>query len=223
MGRKVDGDMHIVPPNKQPVERWYPGAPASPPGSLDELLWCIKNVHKTKGPAAEMRATGSHWAMSEASVTPGDMIETATPVHEGGSDQTKPRLNRVLYDVIPDCLTDEARRFFFYGQNVPVFNPNLLVDPTKVYLVHVEAGMRVHELYSYIDRRQRAVCTREHGVQGLAGDRGDAAAAQLFRPVGRRDHGRGGRGRPSLAWPRRGRMAAMLQPVPSTIWSWPCI
>jgi hypothetical protein len=156
--RKVDGDMHIVPPDKQPIERWYPGAPTSPPGSFDDLLWCVKNVHKTKGPVAEMRATGSHWAMSEAAVTPGDMIETATPVHEPGSDQTKPRLNRVLYDVIPKCLTDEARRFFFYSQNVPVFDPTLLVDTTKLYLFHVEAGIRIHELYSYIDG------DNEHGV-----------------------------------------------------------
>jgi hypothetical protein len=149
--RKTDGDMHVMPPGKQPVQRWYPGSPSEQPGSLDHLLWCIKNIHVTKGPVAEMRATGSHWAMSEASVTPGDMIETATPVHEKFSDQSKPRLNRVLYDVIPDCLTDEARRFFFYGQKVPVFDPSAPVDPTKIYLFHVEAGIRIFELYSYID------------------------------------------------------------------------
>jgi len=75
--RKVDGDMHVEPPDKQPATRWYPGSSSAKPGSLDELLWCVKNV-AAKGPEAEMRATGSHWAMSEASVTPGDMIETAT-------------------------------------------------------------------------------------------------------------------------------------------------
>jgi len=73
--RKVDGDMHVEPPDKQPATRWYPGSSSAKPGSLDELLWCVKNV-AAKGPEAEMRATGSHWAMSEASVTPGDMIET---------------------------------------------------------------------------------------------------------------------------------------------------
>jgi hypothetical protein len=148
--RKVDGDMHIEPPDKQPETRWYPGSANAKPGSLDELLWCVKNV-RARGPVAETRATGSHWAMSEASVTPGDMIETATPTHEQGSDQSKPRLNRVLYDVIPDCMTAVARRFFFYAQNVPEFDPNALVDPTKIYLFHVEAGIRIYELYSYID------------------------------------------------------------------------
>jgi hypothetical protein len=69
--RKTDGDMHIVPPEKQPVQRWYPGAPTGQPGSLDAVLSVITHVHVSKGPAAEMRATGSHWAMSEASVTPG--------------------------------------------------------------------------------------------------------------------------------------------------------
>ena len=77
------------------------------------------------------------------------MIETSTPVHENFSDQSKPRLNRVLYDVIPDCLTDDARRFFFYGQKVPVFDPAAAIDPTKTYLFHVEAGIRIYELYSY--------------------------------------------------------------------------
>jgi hypothetical protein len=142
--RKVDGDMHVMPPEKQPRERWYPG-------TLDELLWCVKRVRDEMGPVAELRTTGSHWAMSEASVTLGDMLETATPVHEADGNQAAPRLNHVLYDVIPSCLTPEARRFFFYAQPVPVFDPNVPINPTAVYLFHVEAGIRLHELYSYID------------------------------------------------------------------------
>jgi hypothetical protein len=141
--RKVDGDLHILPPTEQPKKRWYPG-------SLEELLWCIKHVHFEEGPSAEARATGSHWAMSHASVTPGHMIETATPVHEKDGNQFEPRLNKVLYDVIPSCLTAEAYRFFRY-QPVKVFDPKIPVNTLQNYLFHVEAGMRIHELYSYID------------------------------------------------------------------------
>jgi hypothetical protein len=139
--RKVDGDMHIEPPDKQPETRWYPGSASAKPGSLDELLWCVKNV-RDKGPVAEMRATGSHWAMSEASVTPGDMIQTATPVHEPGSDQSKPRLNRVLYDVIPDCMTAAARRFFFYAQNVPESGSGLSLIKRTSNSPHERTGSR---------------------------------------------------------------------------------
>lgn len=142
--RKIDGDMHVPPPPAyQPVRRWYPA-------TLEELIWCVRNHYETAGPMAESRACGSHWAPSYASVTPGQMFETATPVHEPGSDQMAARLNNVLYDVIPECLTAEAFRVF-KGQDVPAFDASALVDETKNYLFHVEAGMRIHELYAYID------------------------------------------------------------------------
>lgn len=176
--RKVDGDMHVVPPSKQPRERWYPS-------TLDELLSCVKRVRDQRGPVAEMRATGSHWAMSEASVSPGDMIETATPKHESDGDQAAPRLNHVLYDVIPDCLTVVARRFFFYSQKVPVFDPTVPIDPTAIYLFHVEAGMRIHELYSYIDGdnehgEHRSMASRV--AQEIVGVGGAPPARSYFGP-----------------------------------------
>ena len=142
--RKTDGDMHIPPPNYQPAKRWYPA-------TLDELLWCVQSHHLAAGPVSEARATASHWAMSHASVTPGRMFETATPVHEPGSDQQAARLNNVLYDVIPTCLTEDANHFFRRLQQVHVFDPKVTVNESEVYLFHVEAGMRIHELYSYID------------------------------------------------------------------------
>jgi hypothetical protein len=142
--RKVDGDMHVMPPGKQPQKRWYPG-------TLDELLCCIRHVHEEEGPVSEAKASGSHWAMSNASVTPGNMIETATPVHEKDGDQTKARLNKVLYDVIPRCLTPDAYGFFRRQQMVPRFDPKAPFNPLHNYIFHVEAGIRLHELYSYLD------------------------------------------------------------------------
>jgi hypothetical protein len=141
--RMVDGDMHVPPPAYQPVKRWYPA-------TLNQLLWCVRNHQQKFGPEAEAKAPGSHWAMSYTAVTPGEMFETSTPVHEKDGDQTAARLNNVLYDVIPACLTQEAWAHF-KRQQVHVFNPTVAVDETQNYLFHVEAGTRIYELYSYID------------------------------------------------------------------------
>src|SRR5512145_3277906 len=107
------------------------------PSTLDELLCCIRHVHEEDGPAAEAKPSGSHWAMSETSVTSGNMIETSAPVHEKEGDQTKPRLNEVLYDVIPRCLTPDAYGFFRRTQMVAPFNPKAPADTQQHYIFHV--------------------------------------------------------------------------------------
>ena len=146
--RKTDGDMHVVGASEQPQRRWYPG-------TIDDLLDIVTNEMK-KGPPTNPQAhiCGSHWAMSKAAVTAGQMIESSTPVHETGSDQTAPRLNHVLYNVIPDCMTAQAKRAFL-NQGVTTFNatvaPAFWPAPMKFYLFHVESGMRIYELYSLID------------------------------------------------------------------------
>jgi hypothetical protein len=141
--RKLDGDMHVPPPAYQPAKRWYPA-------TLDELLWCVRNHYEKAGPVSEARSTGSHWGISYISVTPGEMMETATPVHEADGNQLAARLNNVLYDVIPSCLTEEAWAFF-KRQQVHVFNPKLPVNTLQNYLFHVECGTRIYELYAYVD------------------------------------------------------------------------
>jgi len=78
------------------------------------------------------------------------MFERSTPVHEKDGDQTAARLNNVLYDVVPSCLTQDAWAHF-KRQQVHVFNPKLDVIEEQNYLFQVEAGTRIYELYSYID------------------------------------------------------------------------
>ena len=145
--------MHVVA--EQPQMRWYPA-------TLDELLWIVKKRFKEKPPVTpESHVCGSHWAMSKTAVTTGQMIETSTPVHEDGGDQAAPRLNHVLYDVIPKCMTEEAKNAFRH-QDVQTFNPAVKPDfwptPMKFYLFHVESGMRIYELYSITETR----CARWH-------------------------------------------------------------
>jgi len=140
--RKLDGDMHIVP--EQPLQRLYPT-------NLDQVVESVNRaINPPLGGQPQARAIGSHWGISHTGVTTGYMIETATPVHEADGDQTAKRLNEPRYDVIPDCLTPEALRFF-YAQNVPAFNPAVMPTHQEIYLFHVEAGMRIHELYALLD------------------------------------------------------------------------
>ena len=144
--RKTDGDMHVVA--EQPQTRWYPG-------TLDELLWIVTKRFEEAPPVnVQSHVCGSHWAMSKTAVTPGQMIETSTPVHEEDGDQAAPRLNHVLYDVIPKCMTQAAKSAFL-RQDVQIFNPLVAPDfwptPMKFYLFHVESGMRIYELYSFSD------------------------------------------------------------------------
>ena len=135
--RLLDGD--FVP--EQPQLRLYPG-------NLAESFDCLRDVlhpHPDKF-ISEARAIGSHWCISDAGVTPGYMIETASP----DGDQSAPRLNQVLYEVVPACLTAQALRFFT-AQYVPPFNSSVPPDLHEIYLFHVQAGMRIYELYSALD------------------------------------------------------------------------
>ncbi len=169
--RKTDGDLYVVGDEEQPQQRWYPG-------TLDELLWILTKQDPPVSTEAHM--CGSHWALSHAAVTHGQMIESSTPVHEGDGDQASPRLNKVLYDVIPACMTDIAKMAFI-RQDVKAFDPNVVPTfwpaPMKFYLFHVEAGIRVYELYSFIDsgvdgtdERSLAHYVEKHRPPGLLTD-----------------------------------------------------
>ena len=86
--RKHDGDNPAVPPG--PELRCYPT-------SLDELMQVVASAEtgdprKTK----EVRASGSHWALSKAAVTSRLAAETQAP------ENVAERLNKTLYDVVPD-------------------------------------------------------------------------------------------------------------------------
>ena len=78
------------------------------------------------------------------------MIETATPRHELDGNQAAPRLNKQLFEVVPDCLSLQALNFF-QQQDVKAFDPNIPPDFKKNYLFHVQSGMRIHELYALMN------------------------------------------------------------------------
>ena len=101
-------------------------------------------------PAAEVRVSGSHWALSDAAVTHGVIVETNRPPEAAAGEVARPPMNRTLRDVLPRAMSWEARRFFVEQKEVK-FDPGVIQNQDSFYLYHVEAGTRVWELYCRLD------------------------------------------------------------------------
>ncbi|MBK5290842.1 MAG: hypothetical protein JJE04_03985 [Acidobacteriia bacterium] len=103
------------------------------PKTLEEIIDLCKNR-----PASErLKAAGSHWALSHAAISDHTFIETHDP---RGQHRV---LGKTLDDVIPHCLTRE-----YLEEKVA----SETSDPNKTYLVHVEAGKRIYQLYAELDQ-----------------------------------------------------------------------
>lgn len=113
-------------------------------GSRQDIIDIIQLAEKIDS-KPKIRASGSHWALSDAAMTPDFVVETRNP-----TDVSLPCLNRQLFEVIPDCMAAEAERFFI-AQGVTKYDEKAPVDPNKFYLFHVESGTRIYELYSMLD------------------------------------------------------------------------
>ena len=130
----------------------YPGQPEFLPGARlrastwQDLRQIVSDVEGSPGPPLSMRACGSHWAFSEAAVSPLVMVETNDP--DERENPAALRLNRPVFDVLPWQLSAPAVSFF-QGQAFVAFDPSIL--QTAVAVVHVEAGMKIAELYSFLD------------------------------------------------------------------------
>jgi len=143
-----------IQPSQEPWKKYaaYPGQPAFVPGSrLLPSSWqdLRKIVADFEGPPRKpgsIRACGSHWSFSETAVSHHVMVETNDP--DERDNASAPRLNRPIYDLLPDYLSDRAREFFEPQADV-AFNASSLSQAVSV--VHVEAGMKIAELYSFLD------------------------------------------------------------------------
>lgn len=122
------------------------------PTQLGDLIDLVRLAEATS-PMSEVRACGSHWALSTAAMTNDFLVETADPdSFSADPNQPPPRLNQTLYGVVHRCMTQQAIRFFRW-QNVEAFDPNNPNPPDhpKFYLYHVEAGTSINELYCRLD------------------------------------------------------------------------
>jgi hypothetical protein len=80
-----------------------------------------------------LKASGSHWGLSLSALSDDTFIETNDP------DGTHPTLSRTLHDVVPSCLNRNYLRYMADAED-------------SWYLIHVEAGKRVCQLYAELDQ-----------------------------------------------------------------------
>lgn len=86
-------------------------------------------------PDQRFRAVGSHWALSPAAISDHTFIETHDPrnVHQA--------MGKTLTNVIPKCLNLDYLEHMVRTEK-----------GQKSYLVHVEAGKRIYQLYAELDQ-----------------------------------------------------------------------
>jgi hypothetical protein len=118
-----------------------PGTPLIPqapsilyPQKLEDLISICQN----RPAGGRLHAAGSHWALSPAAISDHSFIETHDP------NNVFPAMGRTLYEVVPGCLSAS----FLEGLNSPA-NQAFAADPG--YLVHIESGKRIHQLYAELD------------------------------------------------------------------------
>src|SRR6266566_2245145 len=101
------------------------------PKSLEELI----ELCRSRPPDQRFKAAGSHWALSQAAISDHTFIETHDPrnLHQA--------MGKTLTNVIPKCLNrDYVQHMVQTGKE------------QKSYLVHVEAGKRIYQLYAELDQ-----------------------------------------------------------------------
>jgi hypothetical protein len=97
-----------------------------------------------------MTAAGSHWSLSGAAIADSEFIETNDPNNE------HPAMAHTLYEVIPGCLSQAVLDSFVRTRT-----------PER-YLVHVEAGKRIYQLYSELDYGDIDPVTKVARIPSLA-------------------------------------------------------
>lgn len=145
----------------QPLERFHPAT-----GGWSALLAIVQRAEAEK---REVRASGSHWALSRAALTDGFQVETNDPKPDINSAAFSP-LNKTLYEVIPGCMTDAAKAFLL-AQKVKPFDASATPNQSQFYLYHVEAGTTIYELYCRLDTGDTdpASLANQHGFRNYRG------------------------------------------------------
>jgi hypothetical protein len=123
------------------------------PSSINEVTEYVRDA--AGEPKPFIRAAGSHWSLSEAVVD---------PLYEGRIVETH-GLSATLFDVIPDAVTREVLDDL---TRQPAADPGRW-DEDAYNLFHVEAGIRIYELYSRLDDPSASLPTDPLGIAALAG------------------------------------------------------
>ncbi len=113
----------------------------------------IIEVLSGPGPGS-MKAAGSHWSLSDSTLSDGTYLETNWPHGDPGA----PRLSGLDIDM-NELISDAARQFML--DSPPRRPEQLTADPClardSLFCVHLKAGTKVYEAYSLLDRSQEVV------------------------------------------------------------------
>ncbi len=108
-------------------DRSFNAATVCYPTGLRDLIELCSN------PPGQLKAAGSHYALSGAAISDDVYIETNDPNDE------MPAMARTLHEVLPGCISPSLLQWLIEQ------------DPPTHYPVHVEAGKRLYQLYSELD------------------------------------------------------------------------
>lgn len=115
------------------------------PRSLQDLI----KICSTRLPGTHLRAAGSHWALSPAAVSDGVFIET----HDPGGDFAA--MGCTLRNVVPRCLSVSFLQAMA-GRHPARFVDDERLDDQTNYLVHIETGKRIYQLYAELDQGEES-------------------------------------------------------------------
>jgi hypothetical protein len=113
------------------------------PSSLADVI----EICRERDHSPRLKAAGSHWALSEAAISDHTFIETHDPTGAHNA------MGRTLTNVIPRCLN---RGYLQHMKDA--------ASDGRWYLVHIEAGKRIYQLYAELDQ---LIDVGDHGT--LAG------------------------------------------------------
>ncbi len=127
------------------------------PSTIDEIVEYVKEAIADNPEKPFIRAAGRHWALSEA---------VTDSLYEGRIIETTPGLKRTLFNVIPDALSPPVKTDLL-SQSPAVLGR---WDETAAYnLYHVEAGIRLYELYARLDDLEAPLPTDSLNSEALRG------------------------------------------------------
>lgn len=110
------------------------------PKNLAELI----ELCSMRAPGEFLHAAGSHYALSDAALSDTTYIETHDPNLEPSASVYHQAMAQTLQGVIPECMNG-------------AYIDRLALDDSHPYLVHVQAGKRIYQLYAEFDEIQPLV------------------------------------------------------------------
>jgi hypothetical protein len=127
----------------------FPKRPVTEVYCADEAVDFIDICNNRPGTGLKLKAAGSHWSLSESTVSDDSALETNWP----GADAV-PRNTGLAID-LDELISDQL--FGYMANNSPVHpdvatqDPCLRDGPSNCFFIHLKSGTRIYEAYSLMD------------------------------------------------------------------------